>query len=404
MPADPWGAPRSLYDPVEAIVQLVINTFGATLRRQGDRFLIKAGDRELAVSVHKVQGIFIATGASLTTDALQLASEHNVDIVLLDKYGDPYGRFWQNRMGSTAAIRRRQIEAADGPGGLELVRGWVRAKLQNQREFIDELAHRRPGAESEFASTQAAIGDCLQGLAGLAGTLDEQRETIMGLEGAAGRAYFVCLGRLVPEAYRFDGRSRHPARDGFNAMLNYAYGVLYSLVEKACVCAGLDPFVGFLHTDNYGKKSLVFDLLEPFRILADRTVVLLFTGRRVKTEYFEAVPGGVALAAPGRAALMESYNERLDQAVRYPVQSKPGKTRNIKRRDVIRFEAHALANRLLGKSDLPRIVETERLWNEDNSAAGPVEADDDPLLAEEEAHEGDSAGAGETDAPHDAGS
>jgi hypothetical protein len=48
-------------------------------------------------------------------------------------------------------------------------------------------------------------------------------------------------------------------------MLNYGYGVLYSLVEKACIYAGLDPFVGFLHTDNYVKKSLVFDLLEPYR-------------------------------------------------------------------------------------------------------------------------------------------
>ena len=33
-------------------------------------------------------------------------------------------------------------------------------------------------------------------------------------------------------------------------MLNYAYGILYSLVEKACICAGLYPFVGFLHVDK----------------------------------------------------------------------------------------------------------------------------------------------------------
>jgi len=66
----------------------------------------------------------------------------------------------------------------------------------------------------------------------VAGDLDEQRGTLMGLEGSAGRAYFACLGQLVPEAYRFEGRSRHPARDAFNAMLNYSYGVLYSLVER----------------------------------------------------------------------------------------------------------------------------------------------------------------------------
>jgi CRISPR-associated protein Cas1 len=338
----------------------------------------------LAVSAHKVQGILVTTGVSLSTDALQLAAANNVDVVFLDKFGEPYGRFWQNRMGSTAAIRRRQLEAAEGPEGLDLVRGWVEAKLRNQLEFLEELARRRPGSEADFATTQGGIRDCLDRLAGLTGTLEERRATVMGLEGAAGRVYFACLGRLVPEGHRFEGRSRHPARDGFNAMLNYAYGVLYSLVERACICAGLDPFVGFLHTDNYGKKSLVFDVIEPFRILGDRTALLLFTGRRAKAEYFEEVPGGVALSPAGRAALLESFNERLDKAVRYPVQSRPGKTRNVKRRDVIRSEAHALANRLLGKNDLPRVVETRRLWDEAAEAAPEPEGADDlePALPE----------------------
>ncbi len=375
-------------------MQLVINSLGAALRKQGDRILVRAGDRELAVSAHKVESILVATGVSLTSDVLQLASDHNIDVVFLDRFGDPYGRFWQNRMGSTAAIRRRQIEVSDGPEGLELVRGWVEGKLRNQLEFLEELAGRRPGAEADFQSSIAGVRECLERLRGLVGGVDERRATVMGLEGAAGRAYFVCLGRLVPEAYRFEGRSRQPAKDGFNAMLNYTYGVLYSLVEKACICAGLDPYVGLLHTDNYGKKSLVYDLIEPFRILGDRTALLLFTGRRVKAEYFEPVPGGMALSAAGRAALLESFNERLDRAVRYPVQSRPGRTRNLKRRDVIRCEAHALANRLLGKTDLPRMVETRRLWDEANeaAAAAPVELDE---------AEGDEEG--EEDAPPLAG-
>jgi CRISP-associated protein Cas1 len=379
-------------------MQLVINTFGARLRRRGDRFLVKAKERELAVSAHKVQSILITTGVSLTSDALQLAAEHNVDVVFLDRTGEPYGRVWQHRMGSTAAIRRRQLEAAEGPEGLELVRAWVEAKVRNQLEFLDELAGRRPGEEETFRAAQAGLRDCLERLRGLGGTVDERRATVMGLEGAAGRMYFACLGQLVPEGYRFEGRSRHPARDGFNAMLNYSYGVLYSLVEKACICAGLDPFVGFLHTDNYGKKSLVFDLLEPFRILADRTVALLFTGRRVKVDYFEQVPGGVALSPAGRAALLESFNARLDKAVRYPVQSRPGRTRNVKRRDVIRFEAHALANRLLGKADLPLVVETRQLWDEANEVPAEEAIEVEEALAEDEseaaAAPGDTPGDG----------
>lgn len=364
-------------------MQLVINTFGACLRKQGERFLVRAEDRELAVSAHKVTSILVTTGVLLTTDAVRLAVENNIDIVFLSPEGNPYGRVWQTRLGSTATIRRRQLEASDGPEGLALAQGWVDAKLRQSREFLEELARRRPGCEAEFAATVQALDACRDRLRSLTGTLDERRATVMGLEGTGGRVYFGCLSKLMPEQFRFDGRSRQPAKDAFNATLNYALGVLYSLVERACVCAGLDPFIGFLHTDNYNKKSLVFDVLEPFRILAERTAVLLFTGRRMQADYFEEVPGGVALSAPGRAALLTAFNDRLDKTMRYPVQSRPGKTRNIRQRDVIQHEAHALANLLLGRTDLPRVVETRKLWEE--TADPPTDLDaDDPTLPDEE--------------------
>jgi hypothetical protein len=54
-------------------MQLVINTFGASLRKQSDRFLIQAGQKQFAVSAHKVQSIRITTGAHLSTDAIESA-------------------------------------------------------------------------------------------------------------------------------------------------------------------------------------------------------------------------------------------------------------------------------------------------------------------------------------------
>jgi CRISPR-associated protein Cas1 len=357
-------------------MQLIINTFGASLRKQGEQFLVRAGEKQFAVSAHKVQSILLTTAVHLSTDAIELAVSHNIDLVFLGRDGDPFARVWQTKMGSTAAIRRRQLEVAEGAEGLALVREWVEAKLRHQEEFLEELWRRRPGADDVFQGPLATLRGCLSQVRGLGGGLDEQRGTLMGLEGSAGRAYFGCLGRLVPEAYRFEGRSRHPARDGFNGMLNYSYGVLYSLVEKACICAGLDPHVGFLHTDNYNKRSLVFDLIEPFRVLGDRAVLVLFTGRRVQQDHFERVPGGVALSKDGRAFFLAQFNERLDQRVRYPVQGRPRKRRNVKVRDTIQHEAHALANRLLGKHDMPRVVETRQLWAEPGAGGDPLPDDD----------------------------
>jgi CRISPR-associated protein Cas1 len=61
-------------------------------------------------------------------------------------------------------------------------------------------------------------------------------------------------------------------------MLNYAYGVLEGECRAAINTVGLEPSVGFLHeTSGYQtKQSLVYDLQEPFRWIADVAVMDAF--------------------------------------------------------------------------------------------------------------------------------
>jgi len=88
---------------------------------------------------------------------------------------------------------------------------------------------------------------------------------------------------LIPEKYAFEARSRNPAKDPFNCMLNYSYGILYSSVEKACIIAGLDPYIGIMHTDNYNKKALVYDMVEMYRGYMDEIVSGCLAQRKFKT-------------------------------------------------------------------------------------------------------------------------
>lgn len=323
-------------------MQLIINSPGAYLRVKEGCFFIRTEEKEFQVSVGKVQSIVIGTRALVSTDALKLAVQHNIDVVFLDEFGNPYGRVWHCRMGSTAAIRRRQLEAAQTEEGLGLACEWVGTRLQNEVDFVEKLLRARPGKTEEMESQLSTLRQMVGRIQSMSGDLEAKRGELMGVEGTSGRLYFGALAQLIPERWRFDGRSRNPGKDPFNCMLNYAYGVLYGLVERACILAGLDPYVGLLHTDNYGKRSLVFDLIEPYRYLADSTVFYLFSGRRVKQEYFDTIPGGLSLNKEGKAVLMGSFNELLEKAVRY-------RGRNIKHRDIIQFECHRLANRLLGK-------------------------------------------------------
>ncbi|GBC60645.1 CRISPR-associated endonuclease Cas1 [Desulfonema ishimotonii] len=328
-------------------MQLVVQKPGTLITQKDECFRLKNRDDRLDLSPLKVESIVISNQAMISSQAVVLALEHNIDVIFLDGFGDPLGRIWFSKMGSTTLIRRKQLEAANNGVGLTLVRDMIRQKLENQSRFLKKLMHARPGREDLFRRPVKTIEQETEKLA----LADQPPETvgghIRGLEGASGAAYFQCVSKIMPKKYQFEKRSRRPAGDPFNAALNYCYGILYSQVEKACILSGLDPYVGFLHTDDYNKKSLVFDLIEPFRIFAEQNAVYLFTGRKMKDEYFDMSDGGVSLNKNGKPVVVDAMNGHLEESVRY-------RGRNVKRRHIIRHEAHRMANLLLADEDEDR--------------------------------------------------
>lgn len=328
-------------------MQLVINTYGAYLSRRGELFQVKVAEKTTEVSARKVQSILISTGAAFSTDAVQLAVEKNIDILFLDKYGDPFGRVWHGRPGSTTAIRRMQLEAAQTDLGTQLALGWIGRKFDHQITLLTRMRDRRTRLSAQLTEAIGRLKTLKAQIQDLLGDknaiIDDARQRLLGLEGRAGRTYWAAMALLLSDSYRFEGRSRNPAKDPFNCLLNYAYGMLYGIVERACLLSGLDPYIGFIHTDHYNKPSLVFDLIEQYRIWADETVLGLFSARKVKRDLFDKLKNGLTLNKQGKAVLIDAFTNYLDTAIRY-------RGRNITRRDSIQFDLHRIANDLLPKN------------------------------------------------------
>ncbi len=325
-------------------MQLVINTYGSYLQKNGDCFKVKNGDQVSEVSARKISSIMITTAAYITTDAIKLAMDNNIDIIFLDDFGEPFGRVWHSKLGSTALIRRKQLAIAETEEGFRLALSWIIKKLDNQIELLTRLRTTRTTKSAEITAFMEKLRSSKQAMEGLHGTIETMRGTVMGLEGNAGREYFECVSFLLPERYMFNGRSRNPAKDEFNALLNYTYGILYARVEKACIIAGLDPYVGIVHTDNYNKKSMVFDLIENYRVWADETVINLFAARKVKQEHFDKLEHGYTLNKEGKALLVDAFGTFLNESIRYS-------SRNIKREDIIQFDCHHIANSLIKEAE-----------------------------------------------------
>ncbi|ASW42770.1 CRISPR-associated endonuclease Cas1 [Clostridium isatidis] len=326
-------------------MELVINTNGAYLRKVDERFQVTVGGVRQEFSCKKIDKILITTAALVTTDALKLAIENNIDVVFLEYNGQPFGRVWHSKLGSITTIRRNQLKLCEMELGTEFVKEWISQKIDNQINHLKKLSFNRSYEKVKLINEAVdKLEEYKEKVIKLKNvTINNIRGTLEGYEGASAKLYFKTLGQLIPEKYAFVGRSKNPAKDKFNCMLNYAYGILYSNVERSCIIAGLDPYIGIMHTDNYNKTALVFDLIEMYRAYMDEVVFGLFSKRKVKEDMFDKIEGvGYWLNKNGKQLLIEVINNRFEEKVKY-------KGKMIKLNNIIKYDCHNIANRILNE-------------------------------------------------------
>jgi CRISPR-associated protein Cas1 len=298
-------------------MHLVINKFGSTVYVKDRKFEIHNKDGKVFFAPSKVDSIFMMRGTKLTTDAISLAVHNNIDLVILEKSGEPIGRVWSNRYGSVSTIRKQQVFFSESIEALRWIRDITSYKIQSQNKLLQTLVHDRPAKKDiieDGVTFLERMDTSIQQLdihdAGF-------KDTLRGYEGNASKAYFKILSAIVPEAYTFDKRSRRPAKDMFNAMLNYMYGILYARIEGSLIKAGLDPYLGIFHRDEYNKPVLAFDVIEKYRVWAD-TVALRLCVKRIPEKYmFDTVNNGVWLGTSGKKMVIEAFNDFMDEIIQH---------------------------------------------------------------------------------------
>lgn len=328
-------------------LQLHLNTYGTYLHVHEAMFEVRKRLEDGTVekkqfSAAKVTHIYLATGTALSVDAVKLAMQNNVDIVFLEQNGSPIGRTWHAKLGSTTKIRKAQLEASLNEIGLKWTKQWLGQKLENQYNFIKELKKHRPQHQEYLDDKVNKISELQLSILKVEATkVGETADSLRGWEGTAGRLFFETLSYVLPKEHQFSGRSSRPAQDAFNAFLNYAYGILYGKIEKTLIVAGLDPYLGFMHRDDYNQLSMVYDFIEPFRIYADEVVFRLFTAKKVNKSHIDELANGVSLNATGKPILIEAFNKFMDDD---PIRHNG---RNLSRSHVIQQTAHQFANELI---------------------------------------------------------
>ncbi|EPR69797.1 CRISPR-associated endonuclease Cas1 [Cyclobacterium qasimii] len=323
-------------------MHLVINTFGATLTKENGLFVVQTQEGKQTFPPDVVKSISISKAARITSDAIILAIHHQVEVLFVNEMGNPEGRVWSIKYGSISNIRKAQINFLYSKAAVSWVKDLIQLKLDHQialllaflpEKEIDQKTY------NHFRSAINSVEDYKNKIGQQNGDIvSEVAPSLRGWEGAAGKRYFQAISFLMPEAFSFEGRNRMPAKDPFNSLLNYSYGILYGKVEGALIKAGIDPYVGIFHRDDYNRPALVFDMIEPYRGWMDYVVIRLCQENAIPAEAFSLDPHSRAmlLGPLAKRILIQSVNDYLGEIISI-------KGRNLSRASHMEEDMHKLA-------------------------------------------------------------
>ena len=298
-------------------MELIINTYGTSLNRDQEGFVITTKDGRQRIPTVGINSIQISKGAQITSDAVMLAVEKEIEVLFMDNQGNPVGRIWSPKYGSVSTIRKGQIEFTFSKAALEWIKGVIAKKIGNQQVILQMMDAQTDDEDKKRKKAVSRLEDYRAKILALDGEIvNDVAPTLRGWEGVASKIYFEAIQMFLPEEYRFNERSQRPAFDVANALLNYGYGILYGRVEGALIKAGIDPYVGVLHRDDYNRPVLVFDVIEIFRVWVDYVVWNLLCQRVITDDFCSVKPdGSVWLEQLGRRILIQSLNDYMDEVI-----------------------------------------------------------------------------------------
>jgi len=287
------------------------------------------------VPIIHVDQVVVVGNIQLTTPAVALLLQKDIDVVFLSSHGRFRGRLMTT--GSRfAQLRHRQLRLMDDEAAsLGIARAIVLGKLGNQQALLRQQEGQ--GVNGAVAFLEQAIAQ-----AGKAQSVDSLR----GVEGSAGARYFAVLKALIPPEWGFTKRVYHPPTDPANALLSFGYTLLLKDVSAAIQLVGLDPYLGFFHAIDYGRPSLALDAMEEFRPLVDGLVLRLIGQGEITPGDFQSRrrDKAVLLTDEARKGFVKAYEAQVNAPTTYA----PRKEQTSYRR-CIELQVRQLARLVLGK-------------------------------------------------------
>ena len=265
----------------------IVSDYGK-LVKFGDVLQLKKGDDIYkTIFPFKTEQLVLIGNIEITSPALRFLMFHNIDAIFLGNNGKFNGKItFQDGKSKNVFLRQKQYKLLEDKWFcLKIAKSIVSAKLQNQYSFMQRIKRKKEydPAITKNIDNIRSIMDSVEN----SGSIDQLR----GYEGMGAKHYFDSFRLSIDSSWaKFNGRSKRPPKDNVNAILSLLYTLILFRVDAAVEAAGLDNYVGYFHTLDYGRRTLSLDLLEEYRTpIADTLTAALFNLNILEKSDFQEI-------------------------------------------------------------------------------------------------------------------
>ncbi len=289
------------------------------INRDGTNIVLSSQGKEIfRIPIHNIESIVSFGYKPMTPSVMHLCMSNNVSISFVDHNGKFLARV-SGAVRGNVLLRRTQYRVADDCyQSNKIAKNIMRAKFFNCKNVLRRGLSDYPALmDGKFPQIIEQINDGIE-----QANICDANDSLRGIEGNIARMYFSALDELIlnqKEDFYIRERSRRPPLDPMNALLSFLYVILMNDVQSALEMVGLDPYVGFMHTDRPGRPSLALDMMEELRpYLVDRLALSLVNMHMVSGKGFEKNGIGVQMNDETRKTVIGAWQKRKQRTITHP--------------------------------------------------------------------------------------
>ena len=291
---------------------LYLSEQGSKVSKEGNRVLIRKDDALLLdISLFKIDTVVVLGNVQFSTQAMGDILTKGIDIAFLTMQGRLKGRV-EAYKSKNVPLKIRQYEAyKDSSEKLSLAKKFIAAKAENSVQLLKSYNYRDKsfGLDEDIKEIEKKIILIPQ---------KQDIEGLMGTEGYIARVYFKGFMKIVnKDKVVMEEREQRGSFSYVNQLLSLGYTCVMNEIMGLINAAGLDPYIGFLHSLDYGRPSLALDILEEYRQpVIDKFTMSIVNKKIITPEDFETGEEGVRLTQESIKKYFKYYEEWMKEVNR----------------------------------------------------------------------------------------